>query len=123
MHAQCFHGSACLCLATLVALHSSHAPSVQSHRVSQPLPPNPKVFIIGEEVGEYQGAYKITRGLLQKYGAKRVKDTPITEASSWWEGWLGCLRCGGDAWKSSMSLTYNGMPKFHAIKRSAVFPS
>lgn len=39
-----------------------------------------KVFIMGEEVGEYQGAYKITRGLLQKYGPKRVKDTPITEA-------------------------------------------
>lgn len=38
------------------------------------------VFIIGEEVGEYQGAYKITRGLLQKYGPERVKDTPITEA-------------------------------------------
>ena len=37
------------------------------------------VFILGEEVAEYQGAYKITRGLLQKYGAKRVKDTPITE--------------------------------------------
>ncbi|GAB4820399.1 hypothetical protein N2152v2_007445 [Parachlorella kessleri] len=39
-----------------------------------------KVFILGEEVGEYQGAYKITRGLLQKYGPKRVRDTPITEA-------------------------------------------
>lgn len=39
-----------------------------------------KVFIMGEEVGEYQGAYKITRGLLQKYGATRVRDTPITEA-------------------------------------------
>ncbi|EFN54282.1 hypothetical protein CHLNCDRAFT_59713 [Chlorella variabilis] len=38
------------------------------------------VFIMGEEVAEYQGAYKITRGLLQKYGPKRVKDTPITEA-------------------------------------------
>ena len=34
---------------------------------------------MGEEVAEYQGAYKVTRGLLQKYGAKRVKDTPITE--------------------------------------------
>lgn len=40
----------------------------------------PTVYILGEEVGEYQGAYKITRGLLQKYGADRVKDTPITEA-------------------------------------------
>ncbi|KAK9916293.1 hypothetical protein WJX75_000972 [Coccomyxa subellipsoidea] len=38
------------------------------------------VFILGEEVGEYQGAYKITRGLLQKYGQERVRDTPITEA-------------------------------------------
>lgn len=38
------------------------------------------VFVMGEEVGEYQGAYKITRGLLQKYGAERVWDTPITEA-------------------------------------------
>jgi pyruvate dehydrogenase E1 component beta subunit len=39
-----------------------------------------KVFIMGEEVGEYQGAYKITKGLHQKYGPKRVYDTPITEA-------------------------------------------
>eukprot|EP00475_Leptophrys_vorax_P028678 TRINITY_DN4167_c0_g1_i1.p1 TRINITY_DN4167_c0_g1~~TRINITY_DN4167_c0_g1_i1.p1 ORF type:complete len:434 (-),score=16.28 TRINITY_DN4167_c0_g1_i1:175-1305(-) len=41
---------------------------------------DPKVFIMGEEVGEYQGAYKITKGLLQKYGPDRVLDTPITEA-------------------------------------------
>lgn len=41
---------------------------------------DPAVYIMGEEVGEYQGAYKITRGLLQKYGPERVKDTPITEA-------------------------------------------
>lgn len=38
------------------------------------------VFVMGEEVGEYQGAYKVTRGLLQKFGADRVIDTPITEA-------------------------------------------
>jgi hypothetical protein len=37
------------------------------------------VFLIGEEVGEYQGAYKISRGLFQKYGADRIIDTPITE--------------------------------------------
>jgi pyruvate dehydrogenase E1 component beta subunit len=35
---------------------------------------------MGEEVAEYQGAYKITKGLLQKYGPRRVRDTPITEA-------------------------------------------
>ncbi len=38
-----------------------------------------KVFIIGEEVAQYQGAYKVSKGLYQKYGAKRVIDTPITE--------------------------------------------
>lgn len=37
------------------------------------------VFIMGEEVAEYQGAYKVTQGLLQEFGAKRVVDTPITE--------------------------------------------
>jgi pyruvate dehydrogenase E1 component beta subunit len=38
------------------------------------------VFIMGEEVAQYQGAYKVTKGLYQKYGEKRVIDTPITEA-------------------------------------------
>jgi pyruvate dehydrogenase E1 component beta subunit len=37
------------------------------------------VFVMGEEVAEYQGAYKITEGLLQEFGDKRVVDTPITE--------------------------------------------
>ena len=37
------------------------------------------VFLIGEEVGEYQGAYKISQGLLDEFGEKRVIDTPITE--------------------------------------------
>lgn len=37
------------------------------------------VFVIGEEVAEYQGAYKVTQGLLQEFTAKRVVDTPITE--------------------------------------------
>jgi pyruvate dehydrogenase E1 component beta subunit len=39
-----------------------------------------KVFLMGEEVGHYQGAYKITKGLFAKYGKDRVIDTPITEA-------------------------------------------
>ncbi|HEY7663319.1 MAG TPA: pyruvate dehydrogenase complex E1 component subunit beta [Xanthobacteraceae bacterium] len=38
-----------------------------------------KVFVIGEEVAEYQGAYKVTQGLLQEFGEGRVIDTPITE--------------------------------------------
>ncbi len=37
------------------------------------------VFVMGEEVAEYQGAYKVTEGLLQEFGEKRVIDTPITE--------------------------------------------
>jgi hypothetical protein len=37
------------------------------------------VFVIGEEVAQYEGAYKITKGLLKEYGDKRVIDTPITE--------------------------------------------
>jgi pyruvate dehydrogenase E1 component subunit beta len=40
---------------------------------------DPSVFILGEEVGAYQGAYKITQGLLAKYGEWRVRDTPIAE--------------------------------------------
>jgi pyruvate dehydrogenase E1 component beta subunit len=40
---------------------------------------DPDVFVIGEEVAEYQGAYKVTQGLLQEFGAARVIDTPITE--------------------------------------------
>ena len=38
-----------------------------------------KVFLMGEEVGEYDGAYKTSKGLLEKYGPERVLDTPITE--------------------------------------------
>jgi pyruvate dehydrogenase E1 component subunit beta len=37
------------------------------------------IFLMGEEVAEYQGAYKVTRGLLEEFGAKRVIDSPITE--------------------------------------------
>jgi pyruvate dehydrogenase E1 component beta subunit len=45
---------------------------------------DPKVFLMGEEVGIYQGAYKVSRGLLQEFGERRVIDTPITE-----EGFAG----------------------------------
>ena len=40
---------------------------------------DPDVFIMGEEVAQYQGAYKVTQGLLDEFGEKRVIDTPITE--------------------------------------------
>jgi pyruvate dehydrogenase E1 component beta subunit len=45
---------------------------------------DPNVFLMGEEVGVYQGAYKVSKGLLQEFGERRVIDTPITE-----EGFTG----------------------------------
>ena len=45
---------------------------------------DPRVFLMGEEVGVYQGAYKVSKGLLQEFGAERIVDTPITE-----EGFAG----------------------------------
>ena len=41
---------------------------------------DPDVFLIGEEVGEYEGAYKVSQGLIAEFGDKRIIDTPITEA-------------------------------------------
>ena len=40
---------------------------------------DPDVFLIGEDIGRYQGTFRVTAGLFQKYGAQRVVDTPITE--------------------------------------------
>ena len=40
---------------------------------------NDSIFVMGEEVGEYQGAYKVTQGLLEEFGPKRILDTPISE--------------------------------------------
>ncbi len=54
---------------------------------------DPDVFIMGEEVGLYQGAYKVTKGLMDKYGESRVVDTPITEAGFVGVG-IGAAMCG-----------------------------
>jgi pyruvate dehydrogenase E1 component beta subunit len=47
--------------------------------MSEEMTRDPNVFILGEEVGAYQGAYKITQGLVAKFGEWRVRDTPIAE--------------------------------------------
>ncbi|SEK38087.1 pyruvate dehydrogenase complex E1 component subunit beta [Pacificibacter marinus] len=47
--------------------------------MSEEMRADENVFLMGEEVGEYQGAYKISQGMLDEFGAKRVIDTPITE--------------------------------------------
>jgi pyruvate dehydrogenase E1 component beta subunit len=58
---------------------------VQSYRealnqaMTEEMERDPNVFVMGEEVGHYQGAYKVTQGLLQRFGEKRVVDTPIAE--------------------------------------------
>jgi pyruvate dehydrogenase E1 component beta subunit len=74
------------------------APPVATHRqtvrdalrdaMAEEMRRDPDVFLLGEEVGQYQGAYKISQGLLDEFGPKRVVDTPITEM-----GFTG-LACG-----------------------------
>src|SRR5216117_317573 len=51
------------------------------------------VFLMGEEVAEYQGAYKVSEGMLQKFGPRRVFDTPISEAGFCGLG-IGAAMCG-----------------------------
>ena len=47
--------------------------------IAEEMRKNESVFLMGEEVGEYQGAYKVTKGLLEEFGSNRVLDTPISE--------------------------------------------
>ena len=47
--------------------------------MSEEMRRDPDVFLMGEEVGQYQGAYKISQGMLEEFGPKRIIDTPITE--------------------------------------------
>lgn len=54
------------------------------HAMAEELDRDPNVIIMGEEVAQFNGAYKVTEGLLAKYGEKRIVDTPISEA-----GFLG----------------------------------
>src|SRR5437660_5359129 len=47
--------------------------------MSEEMDKDPSIFLMGEEVGHYQGAYKVSQGMLQKFGEQRVIDTPIAE--------------------------------------------
>ena len=62
-----------------------------------------RVFLMGEEVAEYQGAYKVSQGLLQEFGEKRVIDTPITE-----HGFAG-IGVGAALWRAE---THRGIYDF-----------
>jgi hypothetical protein len=62
---------------------------------------DPTVLLLGEEVAQYNGAYKVSRGLYDKYGEKRVIDTPITGMLH-----LSCLSLrNGVCWISCRSIT------------------
>src|SRR5262245_46801054 len=54
---------------------------------------DPNVFLLGEEVAEYNGAYKVSEGMLARFGPERVIDTPISEAGFSGLG-LGAAMCG-----------------------------
>jgi len=54
---------------------------------------DPNVFVMGEEVAEYNGAYKVTKGMLEKWGPKRIVDTPIAELGFAGLG-IGAALCG-----------------------------
>ncbi len=68
----------------------SHEPTGQTQNMSyadairlalqEELDRDEKVFLLGEEIGQYQGTFKITQGFLEKYGPERIVDTPISEA-------------------------------------------
>jgi len=69
------HGSACRGLATVEV----PVREAINQALDEEMEKDERVYIMGEEVAQYQGAYKVTKGLYQKYGDKRVIDTPITE--------------------------------------------
>lgn len=47
--------------------------------IDEEIQKDPNVFLMGEEVGQYDGAYKVSKGLLKKHGPTRIWDTPISE--------------------------------------------
>ena len=51
-----------------------------SRALSEALDSDERVFIMGEDIGAYGGAYAVTKGFLEKYGPRRIKDTPISES-------------------------------------------
>ncbi|MDB4861048.1 pyruvate dehydrogenase complex E1 component subunit beta [Alphaproteobacteria bacterium] len=68
-------------LKEVVVLDNEHITMREAIRdtIAEEMRKDKKVFILGEEVAEYQGAYKVTQGLLSEFGEKRVIDTPISE--------------------------------------------
>nr|WP_010395831.1 pyruvate dehydrogenase complex E1 component subunit beta [Paracoccus sp. TRP] len=76
------------------------------------------VFLMGEEVGEYQGAYKISQGLLDKFGARRVVDTPISEIGFAGIG-TGAAMAGGRPIVEFMTFNFAMQAIDHIINSAA----
>jgi pyruvate dehydrogenase E1 component beta subunit len=87
--------------------------------MSEEMTRDPNVFILGEEVGAYQGAYKITQGLVAKFGEWRVRDTPIAEEAiagiAVGAAWIG-LRPIAEMMTFNFSLLALDMIVNHAAK-------
>jgi pyruvate dehydrogenase E1 component beta subunit len=64
---------------TGAAMHTITVREALREAMAEEMRRDPNVFLMGEEVGQYQGAYKVSQGLLDEFGPKRVIDTPITE--------------------------------------------
>jgi pyruvate dehydrogenase E1 component beta subunit len=62
-----------------VQMHTLTVREALREAMAEEMRRDPNVFLMGEEVGQYQGAYKVSQGLLDEFGPKRVIDTPITE--------------------------------------------
>ena len=59
--------------------------------MSQEMRQNDDVFILGEDIGVYGGAFGVTRGMIEEFGPERVRNTPITEAGNCGCGSGGCV--------------------------------
>ena len=70
-----------------------------------------RVFLMGEEVGHYQGAYKVSEGMLEEFGEERVRDTPLSESAFVGAGIgaaLGGMRPIVEVMTVNFSLSLNG---------------
>lgn len=79
---------------------------------------DPTVFVIGEEVAEYNGAYKVTKGMLDKWGDKRILDTPISENGFAGLG-IGAAMCGLRPIVEFMSFNFSFVAADQLISNAA----
>ena len=80
------------------------------HAFDEEIQRDPNVVLIGEEVAQYDGAYKVTEGLWKKHGDKRIVDTPISEAAFIGMG-IGASMlldrmCPGGGWNSGNGVAF-----------------